>query len=473
MKTKLGLWPVAASLVITLVVFALFPPFFGFMDDLNYVRIAEAISADGFLQFMTRYLPADYLGSGRLRPFLPLMAWVFYGPFDASHLPLHMVNGIFNLLLLAVLAWAYFRAWRLIFPERKPELAAFVAVFFTLELFFPWSHLLVSLPALQEKIIFSAAAAAIFCFSSERFFANSVVWRAPLLIALIALGSFTRESFILFYPTLLALSWAQERKSGRLPAETLFYLASMIALLGLIWWLGRGNPYKGKFGIETLQHTLKNSRSIWLFAGLALASLACSLPRMRGRFIDAIPGIFPSLGLLGFVMLMIPWGVGGYLNTVAAPLFAAAAISLAPLVPAFFSRGWIRHGLIAFVLAVFTAELVLDATTKRDLKLAMESEQMRSIAAAGQTLYAPCDEGAHHLRHYAPLFFGYELKAYLPPTLAEVRQLSPGTPTYWFVGKHLSCWPGDFDPYALVRDGKAEVLWEGTHRWSHRILKIR
>lgn len=469
MEKRIGLWPLAAAILLTIAVFLAFPPFFGFMDDLTYVRTAQGIQAEGLFAYMSHWLPADYSASGRFRPFLPIMAWAFYGPFGLHYLPLHIVNGIFNLLLLALFAWAYLRVWRLVYPEQIKCVVSFAALFFLAELAFPWSHLMIALPALQEKIIFLAALAALLGFTSQRVASWPWLARVPLLAALVALGTFTRESFILFYPPLLAASWAKENRK-RFPTETAVYLLVMLALIGLVWWLGRGNAYKSKFSLETLSLTIQNSRSIWIFLGLALLSLGVSLKGSRTIF-QGLARAFPAASLAGFVLLMAPWGVGGYLNTVAAPLFAACALTLAPLLPAAARRNSALHAFAALVLLLFAAELAIDATTKQDVKKALESAAMKDIATSN-ILYAPCDEGADHLRAYATKFFGYKLQVEVPPLLPELRTKLAGAPSYWFVGKHLSCWPGDFDPYALVREGKAEVVWEGAHRWSHRILKI-
>ncbi len=446
------LW-LTTLLAFVLVLLAL-PPFYGFMDDLTNLQTAKDMTERGALNYLKDWLPYDYAASGRIRPFLPFMAWGIYTPALGSPLGLHLWNGFLTLGTLGLLALGFARLWRLVYGEKED----ISAIFFALMLLFPWTHLVVILPAMQEKMILLAAALTLLAFTSPAVISWPVWIRMPSLIFLLACGTFVREQYILFYPAFFAASWCQDKKPFRW--ETWLYFCAMLGLIVLVWWLGRGNPYKSRYGLEAAFVTLQNSRSLWLFLALALTSFVCLFSKK-----DFLARTFPATSLLGFLLLMIPWGLGGYLNSIAAPLFAAAVLAI-------FSGFLKRKPFIVFAagLLLFTGEIILDASVKRDLRLALESQELKVLAQT-HTLYAPCDEGSGYIKRYAKEYFGYELDVKVPPALADLRAQHSG-PTYWFVGKHLSCWPGSFDPEALVKSGEAKVLWQGSHAWSHRILEI-
>src|SRR5690606_1246037 len=113
--------------------------------------------------------------------------------------------------------------------------------------------------------------------------------------------------------------------------------------------------------------------SIWIFLGLSFASLVAVFWRSKNYLDTLFAQAFPAFSLLGFVLLMAPWGMGGYLNSVAAPLFAACALTLLPGLPDFLKRHrLLTRAAIALVLALFSLEIFIDSTTKMDVRRALE-----------------------------------------------------------------------------------------------------
>lgn len=461
-------WPVGAAVLIATVIFLVFPPFYGLMDDSNYIVQAPKFLEGPFLPQYAQWLSSDMMASGRFRPFLPFLMIFFYGPTQDSPLALHVFHAICALTLLALLSLAFGRLWARVYPERPvvAQPVVFVPVFFSLLLLYPWTHIGIALPAMQEKMVLLAGAIALWGFTSSRISLWPLWARFGFLCFLLLVGSFTREQFVLFFPLLLAAVFVRERKW---PWETLGYLTCMLALLVVIWLLGRHTGYKAKYGLATVRLTFAQSRSIWLFLGLSAASLVGVLADRSAALRAKVPRLCFGFSLLGFVLLMAPWGLGGYLNVVAAPFSAACVLTLFPrdLATGRRRRVLLLGGLPLLAVAAFGVEIGMDAVVKNDLGRILQSEEMKAAGRSG-SLFAPCTEGMEVMNQYTVRFFGYQLNAQLP---AE-GQPPPAGKSYWVVARRLGCWPDTFGPDEALRSGKARALWGGRAGWSWKLLEL-
>jgi hypothetical protein len=458
-----------ASLIVAIAIFCVFPPYYGLMDDANFFHFLPPMHQKGFWNFLIDWLPQDIEVRGWFRPFLPLMVYVLYIPTEGSPLALHIWNAIIALGSLFLFALGFERFWQIVFSERKWNSQIFAGVFFVLLLIYPWSHIGVVLPAVQEKVVFIAAALTLFLFSSTRIYQLPVVIKLTLYMAGIALASLVREQFILFFPLLLAILWVREEKR-KIPWQTLVVLIFCICNVVFIWWMGRNTGYKSKFGMATVFDTLRQSRSIWLFLGVALASLLSPLFAKVSLKIK-LAQLTPALSLLGFLALMAPWGLGGYLNVIAAPLMVACLMTLMPqrLSQPFPRPLWFV--LCGGGLLFFAGIILVDAVVKNDLGRLLNSDELKTLSQS-QKIQAPCEEGAGAIRSHANMFMGYNLQMAVPPNFAKFKEQNPEIKSYWIVGKHLGCWPGDFDPVALVNAGGGRVVWQGRLPWSPRLLEL-
>jgi hypothetical protein len=458
-------WPFLAALLAVVAVFLLFPPFYGLMDDSGFVFQAPDFLRPGAWDRLSELMRTDFEVNGRFRPFLPVLMVGLYGFTQGHPLVLHLLNGVIVTAVLAFLTLSFQRLWRRLYPSENWMDDLFVPVFFSLLLLYPWTHLGLALPSMQEKTVFFFGALTLWTFTS----ASVDGWEAPARIAarglLICVGAFTREQFIFFFPALLAASFLAERKKGKF-WETLLYLLLMAGLVLLIWLMGRHSNYKAKYGLANALVTIGRSRSLWVFLALAFASFVRSFfgPGSLG---EKFGRTCFSLGLLGFVLIMIPWGMGGYLNTIAAPFAAGCLLTLLPRSSFVAYRPLLFWVLPVLSLATMTGQLGMDSIVKNDLGHLLASEEMKAISRT-HLLYAPCLEGMDSMNTYTQKFFGYSLGAQLPSaTPPALSQQS-----YWVVSRHLGCWPDAFDPDALLQSGQAQLVWQGHARWSWRLIKI-
>jgi hypothetical protein len=454
-------------------IFVFFPPFYGLMDDLNYLTTAAKIQKIGIWNHYSEWLPQDFAMSGRLRPFLPLMIVGFYGSTLGSSLLLHLTNAIFCFLVFLLLAKTLADLYSRLFGELNLTRNTLFLFIFLFTLAQPWTRLLFSLPALQEKIVLLAGALSIAIVLSDFYRRKSFFLRWFLLSVCIFLGCFTREQFVLFFPAILAaIIIGEENEKNGFRFAVFAVLPVMVGLVISIWLLGQGSSYKERFGLLSFWETVKNSKSLWLFLIIAFTSmLPIVFSSTKVSWIKKLCRLFPSFSVLGFLAMMAPWGLGGYLNVVVTPFVTLCALNLAsPVLNRPFPTGFTRSVQL-MLAALFLCFLFIDVSTKWDLGRLLGSPQLKELSAQNQIIYAPCEEGADHLKAYPKLYFGYDIQVGRIPVFQEV--IKRENESYWIVGKHLSCWPTDFDPTDLIKSGMAEVLWQGTHQLSHYLLKIK
>lgn len=460
---KLTFWPFWATLLIFIALICIWTPFFSLMDDIHFLSMAESVHSQGLISFTRQLIPGDLAYAGRFRPFVPSVAYLIYGVIPGNVFFLYLWNGVLTFLVLAFLSSALKRFWLEIQPETNDRsLGIFI---FCLLLIYPWTHLFFALPSLHEKPVLFALAIALYVFTSQSIHARPFWIKLSLYCFVIFLGSIVREQFLIFFPLLLASSYAKQKKL--LSAQTLLIFLFMLAVVFEIWLLGRSSEYKSKYGLGNIQNTLTHAKSFWLLLSLATAAVVKALLQQK-TLKQKLLHFSPAISLVGFLCLMAPWGMGGYLNTVAAPAFALTLLCLAPS----HLNARLRHLFFGFTVVVFSSQLYVDMRTKHDLGTMLGLPELKALAQTHQ-IFAPCSEGVSAMNTWADRVFHYHLGAKEAVNLHTVQaQNTTGLPSIWLVGPHLGCWPDDFDPKQIVKDGRAKVLWQGFSTLSFRILAI-
>lgn len=449
------------ALLGVLALFTFIPPFYGLMDDSNFIALLPGLKEHGYFGFLKDWLPQDLIARGWYRPFLPLLVYIFYLPTENSFVLLHLWNAFFVTCVFYFLAFALSKAWATLAEKNN---AHFWTICFAAILIYPWSHLLVSLPAVQEKFIMLAGAISLVAFSSEKIFSLSKPIRILILVGILSIGCLVREQFILFFPVLIALSLKKDR--SKFYWESAIYLFVTIFLFGFIWYMGRNTPYKSKYGLSTVMETLSHSKSIWLYIILIVVSMYRAFSRANITLFGRLLLASPAISLLGFVILMAPWGLGGYLNIAAIPFFV---LNIVNVFEDFLDSKW-NILFKGFAIASFGSLLLLDVLVKNDLGKLLVSKILQEVSISHQ-IYAPCPEGAGAMKSHAKRVFHYDLQVIWAPTLEEVKQKENAS-TYWLLWPHLGCWPEDFKPKNLLRENKAKILWEGRTPWSPKLYEI-
>jgi hypothetical protein len=129
-------------------------------------------------------------------------------------------------------------------------------------------------------------------------------------------------------------------------------------------------------------------------------------------------------GLLLFVVIMLPWGLGFYLNSVVVVFFVMCCFLI--------FRGIAGHSrflvqatfaLIPLGIVVTLLKTGLYYSALGDYGKILASPELKAIAAENRTVYMPCDEGAIRTAQYARLFQNRKLNtsSLVPLTAEEIR----------------------------------------------------
>jgi hypothetical protein len=246
----------------------------------------------------------------------------------------------------------------------------------------PWTRLLFSLPALQEKFVILAGALCISLVLSNFYCKRSIIFRWLLISIFLLIGCFSREQFILFFPAILASAIVSAKKeSGGFRFAALGILPVMLGLVFLIWYLGQGSSYKEHFGLQGFLQTINKSKSIWLFLSILLSSFCVViLQSSNSSWALKLARLFPSISVLGFLAMMAPWGLGGYLNVGVTPFITLCALSLLiPFIKKQPSKK-VALGLKVALAGIFLSFLYFDISTKWDLGKLLNSTVLRELA---------------------------------------------------------------------------------------------
>jgi len=418
---------IALALTLPLLCLAMlfyFRPFWGLMDDSTNLTIVDSMNKEGVLPVWWKLSTTDLFSHGRLRGLYFATIALIYLPAGASSVTAFTLNIIFLSAIFFFAAAAFWHSARAAFDLKTRH--AFLLAFVSLSFAYPWTVYAIRAPSVQEKIVLLFAALTLWVqYRCDR---NSLlIWAACTSLAL-AVSVNTKETIALFFPIFLAaqLELDSARRNYR---RTMLLLVFLLALTLMIKWAGTHGTYKAAYGMDRALQTLRQSKSLYLFLALAFGAGLASLLDFAShknfpRF--AVAASFP-IGLLLFLVLMIPWGLGGYLNCSATVFVVMCLIGISNFLGrriAFFRALSPRMYLGAAYLAAVTVLFIRlrpDYSAYADLRNVLFSPQIDAVADQGKTLWMPCNEGAGTVEHYLQRFRGLRLITRMPgtnPTLA-------------------------------------------------------
>lgn len=444
-------------------------PFWGHMDDNANLLIAEQMRTDGIFSTWWNHSMIDLFDHGRLRSIYFATIAIIYLPAGSSSVTAFAINIVFLSAILYFAAVAFWSCARDAYglTQRRAFIFAFVALSFA----YPWTVYAIRAPSVQEKIVLLFAALVLWVqyhFSGKSY----GVWASFTVLSLLVSVQ-TKETIALFFPLFLAAQLHLDFPK-RSYVRTASLLTLLLALASLIKWAGTHGTYKAAYGMERAAQTLVNSKSLYVFFLLALAAGSVALldyfrHKSVTRFFLALSS---PVGLLLFLGLMIPWGLGGYLNCSATVFVVMCVIGLFKYARSRLvflrKQSLLVYAAFAYVAAclVFFTRLNADYSTYADLRRVLFSPELSSAAEKGKTLWMPCAEGAYTIEHYMLRFRGIKLATRMPN---DNPVLAMNADQYWLTS------PGNCSGEQNVSDwiarGEAETLIAPHYKGGYTLVR--
>lgn len=440
--------------LILLALLAYYRPFWGIMDDKTNLAIIDDMGREGVMPVLWKLANIDLFEHGRLRSLYFAMVAMIYLPAGESSVTAYSINVVFLSAIFFVSAFAFWHAAKDAYSVSRRHL--FLFAFVMLCFAFPWTIHAIRAPSVHEKIVL--------LFAGFVLLAQYRLTRAPLaawalVVAFtLAWAVQTKETIALFFPLFLAaqLHLDHSLKSYKRTGLLLLYL---LAAAVLIKWAGTHGTYKAAYGMERAMATLTQSRSLYVFLALsAAATITAWLDFHRHRsFTRLLLALSFPAGLALFLVLMLPWGIGGYLNCSATLFVVMCLIGVGKFafdrVPALRAAPMPALAGTAYAAAIATVFFGMnsDYSAYSDFRRVIFSEGIAQAAREGRTLWMPCNEGASTMEVYLLRFRGITLPTRIPD---PVGSMGPGE--YW-VTSPGKCSDGQ-DVSSWVAKGEAEMV---------------
>ncbi len=445
-----------------LAMIAYLQPHWTLMDDYGNIDIAKNMVNQGFWQTAHHWVMEDIFTNGRLRLWNPPMMALLYLPAGTNSLVMFCLNDclIFLILFLCGLFF-YESAKRCIGTIHK---ASFISLFMVLAFCYPWTHFLFFCPSITEKLVLFFAGLFLFTIYKIDHFKNDLTWLTAICVSLI-LALNTKEQIAFFFPLFLAAQLQLDRKRQRYLRFGLLLLL-LLAGAALIHWVGTHGQYKAKYGLENALLNVKKSKTLIAFPALAIFTefmLLLKWRRTRDHWSFLHASAYP-LGLLIFVVVMLPWGLGFYINSAATVFFILCCIillqSLQELIKA--KDIFATASLFLFPLAVLVSLLKTGGfySALGDYGKLLATPEFQSVSEKYKKIYVPCEEGSVRTRQYAKAFHGIEVATDWdgPKTPESIQSTSAA-----WIFSPLVCSNGQEE--ALLDTSKgAKILFQGRYK---------
>lgn len=426
--------------LIALVVTRVAQPYFGNMDDSNYVT--RAGTTDPFTFAYQLFDPEN--------GFLRFASWIVIWP--ASWLGHHLgpaayfsANVAVVSLCLAAFGYAYIRAVGWTSPWLFP---VFMGVAFT----WPYTAELLFFPSLQEKSVILGAALLLLWIASLA--KHTRVWiQISLLLAVTAFAFTTKTQILLLVPGAITALWLAPSTLARPHVQRLRVLATVLWVscsIALVIIAQRGNyssGTQGEVGFDFLQ-----DRRFQLIALITLSYtvlVAWRILRRRFKSTDVIPLVF-----LGSACAVFPiWDIRNYYLAVVAVGMATAVTTVVSWFPG------MRVAALAAVVATLVAAAWLPYrlphvyASLASVRQFLESTEAQQLSAAQATILVSCEEAPTHYNRYAERFDVSGLD-FLPASTDNGGV--EGANVYVFSDLRLCPWPAGVNPNGW------QVVWTAS-----------
>lgn len=453
------------ALIFGLIVF--YRPFWGLMDDAVNISTVRKMKELGFWAIWQQETASDLFGSGRMRGLYQGMVWAIYGPGGENSLVAFLLNAALVCGVFFVLSLAFSRSASMIFKLRGRF--DFAVIFFLFCFAYPWSRYFFLAPSLQEKLVLLFSGILLLALYAARNVKSDLWWSIGILLPLLfALNS--KEQIALFFPLLLAFQLhlgAPEKKWRRIIVLLFFLVASAI----LIKWAGSHGDYKDRYGLEAAVINLKKSKTVWLFLTLGFLGIFVSVMRWwkeRDLLLFLHRMAYPA-GLILNVMIMLPWGLGHYLNTVSLVFFFFCLFLLWDWIAKDYAAGKLTT-IFSATTAVAVTFLLTGPTISAygDLGKIISSAPFREIAQQNRIFHIPCQEGAERIEQYADWFQGLDIAVLVDQEVAP--DSNPDVSGIWMFSPSR-CTNG-FDFGRVGEAGRLEYLFRGRYPSGFHLVRI-
>jgi len=465
-----------------------FNPFWGLMDDGHLIFQAEqASTAGGYLRLLHQYTVQDVIHWGMLRPFYPALILALFSVYESIYayfLNFAAVLCSVILLIYSILKSPWWNCFEKLRPAANWKYAAAMMVVF---LGTPWSAFLFSRPSLQEKLVYIGAAVALFWVNKKSIQKLSLLSYIGTGCFVLLIGFCTKAQFIFFLPLVLTNQIAHDfyrtdqSRSYRWARSAALALMSGLGAI-TIFLIGKGGEYTSSYDSSMILINLQQSRAIWLFMPFGLAGLVAGFTlagRGGDRWIRFLLIVSPVAGMFLFLLLMLPWRLGGYLYTGILPFLVMIAMIMIFWMAKFAIGRQLQS--TTLVLVGLLAGIVSFYQTRQEfaflggIRSVIYSEETRILAEANVPIYVANSEGADHIKFYLKRYGGIEnpkiVKYDLFTKQQVVDQLKNTRPqfVYWFADKKFNPIPWDL-PF-LIHQGTIE-LTPARYPTSYRLFKV-
>ena len=449
-------FPLVAALLATIVLGAItwLRPHWGMMDDAsNIFSMVPSVQREGLFARAWSYGVAD-LGWGMFRPTYPPMAYLIYlpGMFTAP-----WVTFFWNALIVIALVWLYARVLaEVLRMPFYPLVFACAASFY--------AHDLLQHPSLQEKMILLSGACLTWLFWRRPQLPAWKFWPAALLV--VAFGTCVKASFVIHYSAAwLALVGAYraqlQRGQARAWAESLFFLALLFVVTGIFAYISKQGGYTQRYSFANVVPNLRSLDAIYFGAPLLLAGVFLA---RRWREVWTRPEILlPFVGVLAFLVVMLPWGIRGYIHAIIFPIHAALLVQLCLWCLAFLpEESW------AVALAVLALFVTAYRSTVNFGRLGDIGEFLSSVPAFAEGLpvevWMPSEEGSLSLQ-------GFAEARKLPLQVHRMGLSEDPSGKAIFFDQAMAPFPGR--PALPPNCQEPKEIWRGKWKGGYRLVKCR
>ena len=430
-------------------------PFYGPMDDHAHVtNVVPKIMQGGFLPFFEEFVRNDF-GWGMFRPTYAVMIGLLYAPavlLDAPWL-LFFLNAVFSFSILFFSAKVFGRIlkvsyWKILVIE---------GAFF-------YGHDLFQHPSLQEKLVHLFGLLLL----------AEVDRRDRARFALVGLWSFlgfsAKASFVIYIGmagwlllfhdlSVPGISTLARRLWKKLP----LFIAFGLGVLFLAWVARHGVYTSGRYSWQKILPNLLSLDGV-MFVVPVIAAVALALFRAR-KPENAIElgELTAAVGTAAFLLLFLPWGIKGYLHTMAAPIFCALLAWLLDRI--------LSTKLQQLMCIVFCISAVLVTTYRSTVNFSRLHDLGQVVKAAKDwpnvtEIWVACAEGSDALRNF------FQLQGISSITVQELKDFSPANldAKVIFYDQGLCPLPGRV-PIPL--GCTASFLFQGNFAKSYKVATLR
>jgi hypothetical protein len=407
MKKKVALYCFFVSLCILVGSLIYLRPFWGLQDDGNYIPSAEYFLKIGLWAGIKEVVLGD-LKWGMVRPYMGALIVFLYGWTKETTFYTHILNIAWVIGVHWYFFWAILQSTmgKTFTGSSSSSRAEQIAILCLVSLSLPWMHWYFLIPAMQEKVVLLWAAGSIHWLSSKK--AQESAPFAFLLPTLVItfLGAISKAQFLVFGPLLVAPIIQGKYKHSLIKAASIlagFFTAGLI-----LKWIASQGIYTKSYGLSAVMENLRNTRALFPLLFLAAAHCFASAFWVRKKEKRDWSEIFtlsaPAISMTAFLIIMLPWRLGGY-------LYAAIIPFLALMAATWFYRLEKRLLKITATLLLCTAALTMTSwrvykqwLPLRDLRVIIEEARAGNWPKDAKKVWNSCMEGHSHLNYYLKEF---------------------------------------------------------------------